>query len=222
MTVATIPGRDYTGIDLPKLPVPGVQLATYITGSADIDATAEQLAAHPGIIRIDQSPANTPLDETADVLDFENGAATLSDLGPWVEAANTNFAKGTRPGQRKPCIYVSAAALTGAVNALVAGRINSCNIWVAHWGVAPQTAQNVIETTAGTPFQIVGFQYQDPGTYDSDFFSVEWLDAVSKAVAPAPTPTGVPAVVTWHGDAGLTSRKTVFTTAQWDSIKWVS
>lgn len=231
MTIATIQGRDYTGSDLPATPIPNVQLATYITGSVHIVASEAQLAAHPGIIRIDQSPANTPLDETADVLDFENGAATLSDLAPWVQAANTNFAKGTRPGQRKPCIYVSAAQLTGAVNALVAAKITECNIWVAHWGVGASTAQSVVESTAGTPFQVVGFQYEN-GAYDSDFFSLPWLEEISKAPVvlpplvpapdsiPVPSTAGIPAVVTWHGEAGLDARRTVFTQEQWDAIKW--
>lgn len=235
MTTA-VPGRDYTGANLPPSPLPGIQLASYITGSGTIPMSTVQEERHPGIVRIDQSPILTAIDETADVLDFENGAATLSDLVPWVKAAEANFAKGTRPGQRKPAIYASASSLPGIVNAMTQGGMPEGLLWVAHWGVGAAVAQNTVISSTGS-FQIVGFQYQNTPTYDEDFFSLEWLNNVSKAVAPPPAPkpievtpapdvipvpsaAGIPAVVTWHGVAGLTARRTVFTPEQWDAIKW--
>lgn len=189
MSIPTIQGRDYTGSQLPASPIPGVQLASYITGSAGIVMSAAQEAAHPGIIRIDQSPVNTALDETADVLDFENRAALLSDLATWTVAANSNFDKGVRPGQRRPCIYMSRSNVTPVVNALIAGGVQQCNLWVASWGVQAVVAEGSVANASG-PFPIVGFQYSNAaGTYDDDFFSQTWLADVSKApVTPPPPP----------------------------------
>lgn len=223
----TIPGRDYTAANLPA-PLPGIQLASYITGGPGIVMSEAQETAHPGIIRIAQTPFNPSADvaaiiATADVLDFENGAATLSDLAPWITAANENFAKGTRPGQRKPAIYVSASSLPSVISELDSKGIKGCGIWVAHWGVAATTAQYTVSSSVGS-FPVIGFQFANSGNYDNDYFSVEWLNTVSvkPVVTPPPTSTGVPAAVTWQGDAGLVTRHTVFTREQWDTIKWVT
>jgi hypothetical protein len=160
----------------------GVQLAGYVTGSSDIVWTAAMFASKPGSIHIDQSPNNTVLDELADILDFENGAATLADLVGWVKAAQANFAANARPGQRKPAIYCSADSLTDVVNALIKGGVTSgVGLWIAHFGVTEEAAIAVLEAASG-PFPVIGFQFTDTGgggDYDIDVFSTDWLGTQS-------------------------------------------
>jgi peptidoglycan hydrolase-like protein with peptidoglycan-binding domain len=158
--------------------VPAGQRAGYVTGSGGVPWTPAMWAANPGAVRIDQSPVNTPLDELADVIDFENGAAVLSDLARWVLAAQANFARGARPGQRKPAVYCSASNATAAVNALVAGGVaGGVGLWFAHYGV-PQASATASVLAGSGPFPCIGFQFSDlggGGTYDLDVFSAAWL-----------------------------------------------
>src|SRR5579875_2578767 len=106
MTLTTV--YDCTGRNLAaalaQVPA-GSQLAGYVTGTGPVPWTAADWQAHPTAVRIDQSPVITAADTTADVLDFEAGAATLADIVPWARAAWSNRSKGVRPGQRWPAIY---------------------------------------------------------------------------------------------------------------------
>lgn len=202
-----IPGRDYTSLNLPPANVPNIQLASYITGSPGIKMTPAQLALHPGIVQIDQSPFLSAIDETADVLDFENGAATLADLAPWAIAATANFRKGVRPGQRWPTVYMSADNVTPVVNALIAGGVHSgVNLWVAHFGVTREEAIVQVATSSG-PFPVVAFQYADDGSFDADEFNHIWLTTVSVAPPPPPPPVVKGVIVTAALDA-LTAQTT--------------
>lgn len=157
----------------------GRQLALYITGSDGIAATAAQLAAHPDAVLIDQSPVNTALDETADVLDYERGAATLADLVPWTRAALSSYTSGRRPGQRTPLVYASAGSLTDVANALVAGKVNGVGLFVANWNLSQGQAVAEVLAASG-PFPIHGIQFADEGPFDIDVFSTAWLSARSR------------------------------------------
>lgn len=161
---------------------PAGQLAGYVTGSGGIAWTAAMWQQNPGAVRIDQSAVNTALDELADAIDFEAGAATLADLAPWVKAAEANFSRNVRPGQRHPVIYCSASNVSAVVNALIAGGITSgVSLWVAHYGVSEASAVAAVLAAAG-PFPVTGFQFTDTGgggTYDIDVFSTAWLAAQS-------------------------------------------
>lgn len=178
-----IPGADATGANFSHLP-PGIQHAGYTTGSGSVPWTAEQFKADPHAIRIDQTPASTIWDATADVQDFENGAVSLDELAPRTKLMKTSFAQGTRPGQREPCVYASASNLTAVCNALIHGGVLSgVGLWVAHYGIGAAEAQAMIDQANG-PFPVVGVQYDDTGAggaYDQDFFSKEWVDTVSGA-----------------------------------------
>lgn len=180
---------DCTGSNVGAFKVPpGVLLAGYVTGSGDVPWTDAQFSRAPNAVRIDQSPVNTPADETADVIDMENEAATLDDLVPWVHAARTNFALATRPGQREPCIYMSESRETDVVNALIAGGITS---GVYLWRAAEMKAKDAASVLqqAGGPFPIVGVQYEFNPTYDVSLFSSAWLNHVSgKPPASKPGP----------------------------------
>lgn len=170
------------------------QFAGYVTGTGDVPWSAMELDAHPGVVRIDQSPVNTSLDETADVLDFENGAATLATLVPWCHAALASYRTGKRPGQRSPLVYASASTLTTVANALVtAGLVNGeIGFYVAHWGVS-EAAAIVALNTAGGNWPIQGFQFASKADYDIDVFDGDWLTTVSKAPDPdPPAPAPVP------------------------------
>lgn len=175
---------DITGANLNGLTIPaGVGAALYITGSGGVPATATQRAAHPGAVLIDQSPANTPDDELADVADMEAGAVTLADLPGWYEAALLSYQRGTRPGQRRPAVYCSASRVTEVANTFVAGRIDSGpRLWVASWD-AP--VESVIDTlvSSGGPFPVIGVQVKNEPTHDVSLFRGDWLDSVSRPPA---------------------------------------
>jgi len=184
VTIATVTVCDAIRVNAGHLP-PG-RAAGYTTGSGDVPWGASDWAAHPGAVRIDQDPAAS--DKTADVLDVENGAATIADCPAWCEAAEANWAAARRPGQRKPAIYCSESNVTSVVNMLGAAGIKSGPaLWVANWSRTQAEAQAIVEAGSG-PFPVIGVQYGNRGTYDVSVFSAAWLAAVSGDPAPAPKP----------------------------------
>lgn len=176
-----VQGWDATGANLDT--APSGQGATYTTGSGPVPATAAQLAARPGILRICQDSGAT--DTTADVLDVETGAATIADVPGWIQAARANFAAGTRPGQREPAVYVDQSNLTGLANSLPADSpLLPIPVWVARWGMTPTAAAQLVETESG-PYPQIGIQFASYANYDADCWSADWLGNVSVA-PPAP------------------------------------
>ena len=180
---------DATSVNLGKLTLPaGVKMAGYGTGSGGVPWTGAQWRQHPDAIRIDQSPVNTPADETMDVLDIENSAATLADLPQWVHAAWGNYHAAARPGQRTPAIYMSRSMVTPVANTLVKAGIKSgVNLWLAAPMDTAAAAQLV--TSAGGPYPVVGVQYAFLPDHDVSVFSADWFNSVSgKTPAPPLTP----------------------------------
>lgn len=194
MTIATVPVYDATHAGIGSLPKG--QAAGYTTGSGSVPWTAADWRAHPGAVRICQDPGAT--DTTADVLDVESGAATVSDVARWAEAAAASFASGRRPGQRSPAIYLNLSNLTLAVNALVAGKIVSgVSLWLANWNLTEAEATSLVQL-AGGPYPVIGVQYGNRGGYDVSVFSAAWLANVSGGMQPGPGPAPVTHVsVTW-------------------------
>jgi hypothetical protein len=188
VSIATVPVYDAIRVNAGQLP-PG-RAAGYTTGSGTVPWSAAEWAAHPGAVRIDQDPAAS--DRTADVLDVESGAATISDCPPWCEAAEANWATARRPGQRKPAVYCSASNVTSVVNALGAAGIKSGpGLWVADWNLTQAEAVAIVEAGGG-PFPVIGVQYGNRGAYDISVFSVPWLTAVSGDPPAAPQPAPGP------------------------------
>lgn len=185
---------DCIGANVGLFDVPeGVLMAGYATGLGDVPWTEAQFAAHPGAIRIDQSPVDTPADETADMIDVEPNAATIADVPIWVHGAWTSFQAGRRPGQRKPTAYVEQSELTPVANALNAAGITSgVNLFLSQ--PMPEHAAIDLVTNAGGPFPIVGVQYQFGTDYDVSIVSTAWLDDVSK-----PPPASAPKAGTQTG-----------------------
>lgn len=193
---------------------PAGLLAGYTTGSADIAWTAADWTAHPGAVRIDQDPAAS--DGTADVLDVEAGAATPAHVPGWAKRALASYRAGTRPGQRSPLVYVSAANVTSVANVLTGAKMadGSVGLFIANWNLnQAQAAADVL--AASGPFPVHGLQFKDAGDYDIDVFSSAWLGAVSQAppkpgaATPAPgnlrqtvESTGSAVSFTWHPVAG--------------------
>src|SRR5258708_40323337 len=105
-----VPMFDATHANIGHLP-PG-QAAGYVTGSPSVKWPPADWAAHPGAVRIAQSPLLTA-DEApdADVLDVEAFAATYADCAPWPRNAQAAWAHATRPSQPHPAIYASATAI---------------------------------------------------------------------------------------------------------------
>lgn len=184
-----VTGWDATSANLSQAPVTG-QPAGYITGSPGIVWTELQMAAHPGFIQIDQSPANTAADVLADVADYEAGAVLLADIIPWLEEARAAYNRGTRPGQRVPAVYLSESSIPSVVAYLVTQRYTTpVPMWVAHWGLTLAQAEAKL---AANPTW-VGVQYSDNGggAYDSDVWRASWVDHVSHApVEQPPRPLG--------------------------------
>lgn len=176
-------------------PIPGTLMAGYTTGSGDVPWTTAQFTAHPGAIRINQSPRGADADSTADVYDIEPQAGTIDSIPAWVNQAWTSYQTGKRPGQRTPCLYLNRSELTPAVNQLNAAGITSgVSIWLA----APMTEQAATQVlnTAGGPFPVVGVQYAFFDAFDVSLFSAAWVNNVSKA--PAATPAGPGTQIGWE------------------------
>ena len=192
MTAAIIDGADATGSNFHALPGGLGIVAGYVTGSEGVPWSAEMWAAHPAAIRIDQSPVNTTADETADVLDYERGAATLADIAPWALAARSAWAKASRPGQRHPAVYASESSLTPVCNALAHAGVTGVGLWVADWTGSKDDAVAMLWASSG-PYPVIGVQYEDEGSYDADVFLASWADARSAKAAPAPAPAAKPA-----------------------------
>jgi hypothetical protein len=202
--LAAIPGWDATTSNVIHLP--RGQHAGYTSGRG-IAWTPAQWAADPSAIRIAQSSA-LAVDESGwpDVLDYEAGAATLADVGPWAKAMLAAYAAGSRPGQRRPAIYASKSNLTHIVNALIAAGVKSgIGLWIAEWGIGKAAAEALVNNASG-PFPVIGVQYSDDGTYDSDVFSAAWLKDVSVKPGtpkPGPVPSPVPAPAPYPVPTGL-------------------
>jgi hypothetical protein len=173
----TVTVYDATHDNVSQLP-PG-QAAGYSTGTGThIRWDGADWAAHPGAVRIDQDPSAS--DPSADILDVETGAATVNAVCGWVKSAIRSYALASRPGQRKPAIYMSRSNVTGVCNALVAGGVTSAGLWIADWGrTADQAAAEV--AAASGPFPVIGVQYRNAGAYDVSVFSQAWLGDVSAA-----------------------------------------
>ena len=148
-----------------------------MTGTGSVPWSTAQFVADPATVRIDQSPNNTSLDETADVLDVESGAATIADIVPWVKAAAANFNAAVRPGQRHPMVYCNQSTLTSVANALSTAGL-SCPIWIVSPGISLSVATAKISSASG-PYPVYGVQYAWNPTYDDDVFLTSWLITVS-------------------------------------------
>lgn len=166
---------DATHLFIGQLPR-GVQACGYTTGSGGIAWTPADWAAHPGAVRIDQDAAAS--DGTADILDVENGAATLADIPGWVRRARASFATAVRPGQRTPAVYCSFSNVTPVCNVMAAAGITGVGLWVADWNFTELQAIADIAAASG-PYPVIGVQFTDDGDFDSDAFSAAWLDNVS-------------------------------------------
>lgn len=181
MTTATIQGYDATGANETHLPAG--QVAGYTTGTGVVPWSEAQWIAHPGAVRIDQSPAITSLDILADFYDLENGAVTVAEIAQVVKDGQAAFMASTRPGQRWPGVYCSRDNVTAVVNALIAGGVLSCPLGIADYsGTEAEAAAEVADSVG--PFPVVWRQYADTGgggTYDLGVFSAPWLANVSGA-----------------------------------------
>lgn len=196
-------GADVTSTNLAALPSGFDVIAGYVTGSDNIIWSDAQWGEYPDAVRIDQSPVNTALDETADVLDFERGAATLADVAPWALAAQASYAAGRRPGQRRPAIYASASSLTAVCNALAGARVTGVGLWVADWNDTQAAAAAAVQAASG-PYPVVAVQYQDAGTHDLDVFAAAWVS--TRSAPPQPAPPARPAAAVPPG--------------QWENAGW--
>lgn len=165
----------YDAIGLNVSTLPGGQHCGYTTGSNGIPWTSTQWINDPSAIRIDQDPS--AMDHTADVLDVENGAATVTDIPAWLHAATADYNNRVRPGQREPMVYCNRSTLTAVANELQSSGL-TCPVWIASPGMSEADASSEIINSSG-PFPIHGVQYAWNNTFDSDVFQTAWLTTVS-------------------------------------------
>ena len=191
--MTTVIVHDAIGAHVAHLPAGHV--AGYTTGSGPVPWTAAQFLAHPGAVRIDQDPSAS--DPTADVLDIESGAATPASAAAWCKRARVSYNSATRPGQRKPAVYVNRSNMTAVANELTAAGISGVGIWLAAPGTPQATAEAMIERASG-PFPVIAVQFAFGGAFDTSVFSAAWLQEVSvtqpkppaKPPAKPPVPPG--------------------------------
>lgn len=172
--------RDATHRNVNSIPA-GMLAALYTTGSPDIKATPDDFAKHPNAIRICQDHGS---DDTADILDVEDFAATPNDAANWVPRARHAFVSNKRPGQRWPGIYMNRSTLTPVANALTNAGLSGVPLWIAHPGMPQADAIAQIAAASG-PFPVIGFQIRFENTTDFNVFSTEWLNKRSGIVANA-------------------------------------
>ncbi len=198
MTTATTDLYDATHANIGHLPT-NSHVAGYVTGSGDVPWTTADWAAHPGAVRIAQSPILS-VDESPrpDFIDFEAMAVTLAEVAPLIKAEQAAFTRGERPGQRWPGVYCSRSVVHEVANALIAGGVTSCPLGIADYNtnIAAGKAEAVAEVAAESgPFPVVWRQYSDQGgggAYDLGIVSVAWLANVSKAPVVPVKPTVPP------------------------------
>lgn len=190
MTGGYVVGYDAIRVNAGSMPRGAQIYAGYSTGWGDVPWTEELFAQYATALgpclHYDQDPAAS--DATADVLDVERGAATIADASWWAKRALSDFKSGRRPGQRTPAIYMSASNVTPVVNELISGGVTSgVGLVVANWSISEAQAVHDVLAAAG-PFPIVGVQWADPGPYDIDILSRDWLLHQSGKPAPHPDP----------------------------------
>jgi hypothetical protein len=201
MTLQVIDGADATGANAGHLPRGLGIAALYVTGQGDVPATPAELAAYPDALRIAQWPV-LGVDEAAhaDILDFEDQAATAADIAPWAVNAAQQYADAVRPGQRFPAVYASLSRMDEATSALAAGGAPSATgLVVADWTGNRGQAISMLGTKLGGYF-VVGVQYANMGAFDVDVFDAQWVNARSArpAVQPPPGQWHDPAAWTWQ------------------------
>jgi hypothetical protein len=192
MSEVAVFGADATHANISHLPKADIY-AGYITEvgtGSGIEWTAEDFArfAPMNVVKIGQLPHGDP--PFADVLDYENGAATDPELVRWSKAALLSYHSNAHPGQRSPAVYASRSQITHVVNTLIAGGIHGgIGLGIADFNNDPAEAQREIETASG-PFPVIWRQYANRGPYDVGFFSRDWLNNVSTATPNPAVPPG--------------------------------
>jgi hypothetical protein len=218
---------DATHGNIGSLPA-GIHAAGYVTGSGDVPWNAADWSAHPDAIRIDQTPADSPWDATADADDMERGAVRLDELAGRAKLRIASFRNGTRPGQRSPLVYASAVNITAVVNALISSGVTSgVGLWVANWNLTEPAAIADVTAAAG-PFPIRGIQYVNTGPYDLSVMDTAWLANRSGQIPVTSTARSLPvppgewtdgAVVSGIGmDGHLWAATFNFGTGRWSSV----
>lgn len=162
---------DATHQNIGAIPM-GTLAALYTTGSPDIKATSLDFQNHPNAIHICQDFGS---DDTADILDMENGAATPDDVANWLPKARASFNSVKRPGQRWPGVYLSRSRVTEQANVFVTKRLTNVPLWIAQWGEPQMSAIAEIVAAAG-PWPIVGLQIRNQGVDDFSVFSSDWIN----------------------------------------------
>lgn len=177
MAITVLDMYDTTGDKVSQLPA-GHQVAGYTTGSAGVKWTPAQFAAFTNptpAVRIDQD--SSAADPTADILDVENGAATVAEIPHWITLARQSFNSGMRLGQRWPGVYCATGTLTAAVNILTQNNLTNVPFGIAD--LTNRTDAITKVSTATGPYPRVWQQYAFGGSYDSGIVALPWLQNVS-------------------------------------------
>lgn len=179
MSIGVTLGYDATRVNIPHLPH-NAQVAGYDTGSGDVPWTTADFAAFARPLHICQENGpDNPV--TSDYIDVERFAATFADAVAWYPHAVQSFVDATRPGQRWPGVYVSAANVAALLSAFrTAGITSGPRLIIANWSITESQSELEIVNNAGDAFPIVGAQFAAGQFYDVDLFDNNWLTNVSK------------------------------------------
>jgi hypothetical protein len=136
-----------------NIPPGAEKVAGYVTGSSDVQWTAEDWArfATSAKVRINQMPDSGPL--LGDVLDVEPGAWT-----------NQGAAQGCQQRQQHGLeinLYSSQDNLTPLLNACIAVGVTSGNLWVANYNLSYEEATAMVVHRSG-PWPIQAAQWASP------------------------------------------------------------
>lgn len=204
---------DTIGATAHNIPASMPRIGGYVTGSDNILWPKAQFARFGGkpMARINQS-AN-PQANVGNVLDVENGAATIAEAAKWAKAT---------PG---PSIYINQSQVDELTAALKAAGIVTCSLWLADWNLSQDEAVAKLKTRInGYPIQAVQFASpsSNPGTVlpgtsltlkaanvDLSVAVPGWLVPPAPPVtAPAPLPPAEIVITFTSRDGGKTWAKT--------------
>lgn len=133
--------------DVPNIPRSAPKVGGYVTGTPDIQWTAEDWARFPeaGHVPVNQDPADP---STHGVADVEEGAYTIAEA---VERARARKSAGYGIYN-----YTDEANVSELCQALTDGGIDGSEIWLANWNLSEEEAAGLLgQAVHGYPGHVI-------------------------------------------------------------------
>jgi hypothetical protein len=150
---AVIPMIDAIHGCVSSIPARAQKVAGYVTGSSDIQWTAQDWArfATTAKVRINQMPGTNPL--LGDVLDVEDGA--------WTNEEAAQACKERKQHGLQINLYSSQGNLTALLNACDSAGVTAGNLWVANYSLSEAEATAMVVHRSG-PWPVQAVQWAAP------------------------------------------------------------